>query len=102
MRDFLKDHTNPPVFLISGAVALAVVLWVVLAPRGVSAAASVANSFITTNFEWLYIFGTSSVLVFVVGLLLRASDGCASGRRVQGPSTRTLRGLRCSSPLGWG
>lgn len=69
MRGFLKEHTNPPVFIISGIVALFVVLWGVLSPASISAVASVANTFVTTNFEWLYIFGTSALLIFVVGLV---------------------------------
>ena len=69
MREYLRTHTNPPVFIISGIVVVAFVLWGILGPSNVSAVTGVLNTFVTTNFEWVYILGTSALLVFVVAML---------------------------------
>jgi len=70
MREYLKEHTNPPVFIGSAAVALAFLLWGVVAPANVSSVANSTLTFIATNFEWLYIFGASAFVVFVIWLML--------------------------------
>ena len=65
---YLRTHTNPPVFVVSGLVAVAFVLWGVLAPGNLSTAAGGANTFVTTYFEWLYMGGQR-------GMLARAGRG---------------------------
>ncbi|GAB3545158.1 choline/glycine/proline betaine transport protein [Actinopolyspora lacussalsi] len=70
IRDYIRTHTNPPVFIISGIVAIAFVLWGVLAPANVDTVASNVNSFITTNFGWLYILSATLFLIFVVVIML--------------------------------
>jgi choline/glycine/proline betaine transport protein len=65
----LREHTSPPVFVSSALIALALVLWGVLSPASLSSAASATNSFIVTNFGWLYVFSASGFLVFVVVLM---------------------------------
>ncbi len=70
MRDYLKEHTNPPVFVGSAVVVLAFVLWGVIAPTAVSTGAGKVLSFITANFEWLYIFGASAFVLLVLWLML--------------------------------
>ncbi|MEB3366555.1 BCCT family transporter [Saccharopolyspora mangrovi] len=70
LREYLRAHTNPPVFVISGIVAVGFVLWGVLAPGHMSAVAGSANSFVTTYFEWLYIIAATFFLIFVVVLML--------------------------------
>ncbi|SDP32731.1 choline/glycine/proline betaine transport protein [Actinopolyspora xinjiangensis] len=57
-------------FIISGIVAVAFVLWGVLAPANVSTVAGNVNSFITTNFGWLYILSATLFLIFVVVIML--------------------------------
>ncbi|MDR7303429.1 BCCT family transporter [Haloactinomyces albus] len=69
MIRYLKEHTNPPVFVISAIVTLAFVLWGVIAPANVATVASAVNSFITMNFEWLYIIAASFFLIFVIALM---------------------------------
>ncbi|QGK70785.1 BCCT family transporter [Allosaccharopolyspora coralli] len=69
MWNYLRTHTNPPVFIISGVIAIALVLWGVIAPGALSTAASGANTFITMNFEWLYIIAASFFLIFVIVLM---------------------------------
>ncbi|SDJ93381.1 choline/glycine/proline betaine transport protein [Actinopolyspora mzabensis] len=70
IRDYIRTHTNPPVFIISGIVAVAFVLWGVLAPANVDTVASNVNSFITTNFGWLYILSATLFLIFVIVIML--------------------------------
>ncbi|RCW40441.1 choline/glycine/proline betaine transport protein [Halopolyspora algeriensis] len=70
MVQYLKTHTNPPVFVISALVTLAFVLWGVLAPANVATVAGAVNSFITTNFEWLYIIAASFFLIFVLLIMI--------------------------------
>jgi choline/glycine/proline betaine transport protein len=70
MREYLKEHTNPPVFIGSAAVALVFLLWGIIAPDNVSSVSSSTLSFIARNFEWLYIFGASAFVVFVLWLML--------------------------------
>ncbi|NYH77827.1 choline/glycine/proline betaine transport protein [Actinopolyspora biskrensis] len=70
IRDYIRTHTNPPVFIISGIIAVAFVLWGVLAPSNVATVAGTVNSFITTNFGWLYILAATFFLIFVVVIML--------------------------------
>ncbi|MBS46005.1 MAG: choline transporter [Nocardioides sp.] len=69
MRDYLREHTNPPVFLGSAAVVLGFLLWGIVSPSTVSTASSNTLAFISDKFEWLYIFGASGFVVFVLALM---------------------------------
>lgn len=66
LRAYLKEHTSPPVFITSGVLAVALVVWGVVSPASLGGVADSVNSWITTYFEWLYIFSASFFLVFVV------------------------------------
>ncbi|NHD15781.1 BCCT family transporter [Actinopolyspora sp. BKK1] len=57
-------------FVISGIIAVAFVLWGVLAPSNVARVAGAVNSFITTNFGWFYILSATFFLIFVVVIML--------------------------------
>ncbi|NYF97499.1 BCCT family transporter [Janibacter cremeus] len=70
MREYLKQHTNPPVFIGAAVVVLAFLLWGVIAPSSVSSVANSVNNTITTNLEWLYIFSASAFVIFVFFLML--------------------------------
>ncbi|PRW62427.1 BCCT family transporter [Actinopolyspora mortivallis] len=69
MKQYLKEHTNPPVFLTSAVVVVAFVLWGVLAPGNLDEVAGNVNSFITTNFGWLYILSATFFVVFVLAIM---------------------------------
>ena len=69
MLAYLKQHTNPPVFLISAAVILAFVTWGVLAPSQLGSIAGVVNSWITQKLGWWYMLSATLFLVFVIVLL---------------------------------
>ncbi len=69
MRGYLREHTNPPVFIISAVVILAFVAFGVLFTESTGAVASAVQGFITDYFGWFYIIGVSFFLVFAVALL---------------------------------
>ena len=90
VRDYLKEHTNPPVFIGSGVLALAFVLWGVIAPGTVGDVAGEINEFITTDFEWLYIFGASAFLVFVIWLMASRAGSVKLGPNDSEPEYSNL------------
>lgn len=69
LRGYLREHTNPPVFIISGIITLLFVAVGVIFPAGTGTVASAVLSFITTYFGWFYILAVSFFLIFVVALL---------------------------------
>ncbi len=67
---YLKTHTNPPVFIISGTVVLAFLLVGVLFVDATNTAASAALDFIARYFGWFYVLVATFFLVFVIGIAL--------------------------------
>lgn len=68
LSEYLRRHTNPPVFLISGAVILAVVLFGAFFSEPFGNAAQGILNFIYTYFGWFLILAVSFFLIFVVAL----------------------------------
>ncbi|WP_423822674.1 BCCT family transporter [Salinisphaera sp. SPP-AMP-43] len=66
IKTYLKTHTNPPVFLISGGLLILMVALASIFPQGFSSVASAIQSFIVTYFGWFYIISTTIFLVFVL------------------------------------
>ncbi|AWN15097.1 BCCT family transporter [Salinisphaera sp. LB1] len=66
IKAYLNEHTNPPVFLISGVVMIALVVLAAVFPTQFSAIANSILSFITNYFGWLYVASTAIFVVFVV------------------------------------
>ncbi|RJS92939.1 BCCT family transporter [Salinisphaera sp. Q1T1-3] len=66
IKNYLKTHTNPPVFLVSGGMLIAMVVLASVFPKGFSTVASAVQSFIGTYFGWFYIISTTVFLVFVL------------------------------------
>ncbi len=69
IRAYLREHTNPPVFVTSGLVMLVLVGLAVTSPSRFGRIANDIQDFITTYFGWFYILGTTFILVFVVLLM---------------------------------
>ncbi len=63
---YLNKHTNPPVFLISGTVVIALVILGVVLPNGFNSVANTILGGITHYFGWLYVFSTAFFVVFVI------------------------------------
>ncbi len=70
MREYLRQHTNPPVFLTSAFVVLAFLVAGIFFTAQTEAASSALQSFIVTDFGWFYILSVSFFLVFVVWVAL--------------------------------
>ncbi len=90
IRDYLKEHTNPPVFVGSAVVTVAFVLWGVISPGTVGDVAGDINTFITDDFEWLYIFGASAFVVFVFWLMLSRAGSVKLGPNDSEPEYSNL------------
>ena len=69
MREYLREHTNPPVFIISAVMVVGFLLAGWLFTDAVSTGATALQNFITMYFGWFYIIGVSAFLIFVIGLL---------------------------------
>ena len=61
------------VFVISIALTIALVIWCLAAGDSFVAAASTAMGALTSNFDWLYVFGMSAFVIFA--LILAMSSG---------------------------
>lgn len=68
IRTYLREHTNPPVFIVSAVLAIAFVLWGVLDPSGLSEDAKAIMTFITTYFGWWFVALVTGLVVFTVYL----------------------------------
>ena len=68
MGQYLRTHTNPPVFITSVVVILAVVVLGILFPAGFGSVAQGVLDFIYTYFGWFLILAVSFFLVFIVAL----------------------------------
>ncbi len=69
MRAFLREHTNPPVFIISGIVILAFVVIGALFPEQTGEVAGAIQSFIATYLGWFYVIAVNLFLIFAIVLL---------------------------------
>ena len=70
IKTYLRTHTNPPVFLISGGVVLVVIALAISFPRRFGADAGAVQDFITTRFGWFYVMSTFAFLLFTVIIAL--------------------------------
>lgn len=68
MGDYLRRHTNPPVFIVSLTVILAVVLFGALFSEAFGSFAQGLLNFIYAYFGWFLILAVSFFLIFVVAL----------------------------------
>ncbi|MGB7755436.1 MAG: BCCT family transporter [Salinisphaera sp.] len=66
IKTYLNTHTNPPVFLISGAMLILFVALASIFPQGFSSVANTIQHFIVTYFGWLYILAMTLFVVFVL------------------------------------
>ncbi|MQA02801.1 MAG: BCCT family transporter [Streptosporangiales bacterium] len=87
---YLRTHTNPPVFFISGAVILAFLIVGVAFTDTTSKVASGALGFISTNFGWFYVLVATFFLVFVIAVMLSRYGRLRLGPDDSRPEYRTL------------
>ncbi|HKK14513.1 MAG TPA: hypothetical protein VKA14_07620 [Gammaproteobacteria bacterium] len=55
LKRYLNKHTNPPVFLISGAVVILFLVFGSIAPDELTGGAAAIQNFITYYLGWFYI-----------------------------------------------
>ena len=68
MRGYLREHTNPPVFIISLVVIVSVVLVGAIFPDSFGSGSQAVLNFIYTYFGWFFILAVSFFLIFIIGL----------------------------------
>jgi len=70
MWQYLREHTNPPVFIVSAAMAVVFVTIGVAAPAELGDVAAGLMGWITTYFGWWYLIVVFGFLVFILALLI--------------------------------
>jgi choline/glycine/proline betaine transport protein len=69
IRAYLNEHTNPPVFLVSLVLTLALVLWGVIDAENLGNVATRVQGFISTYFGWWYMGVVVFFLIFALILM---------------------------------
>ncbi len=69
VKAYLRHHTNPPVFLLSLVIVLALVGWGVTAPDHLGTVAKAAKDWITTYFGWWLLASVLGLLIFALVLM---------------------------------
>jgi len=70
LKRYLNKHTNPPVFLISGAVVILFLVFGSIAPDELTGGAAAIQNFITYYLGWFYILSVSFFLAFCLILMV--------------------------------
>ncbi|SHF20439.1 choline/glycine/proline betaine transport protein [Modicisalibacter ilicicola DSM 19980] len=90
MRDYLKEHTNPPVFIISAVIILAFVAWGVALPSQLDKIAKMINGWITADFGWWYMLVTTLFLIFIIVVMFSSWGKIRLGPDDSRPDWSTL------------
>lgn len=69
IRAYFREHTNPPVFIVSLLMLVMLVTWGVFAPTQLGDAAEALKSGIVNLFGWWYLLALFGFLVFIVILM---------------------------------
>lgn len=86
---YLREHTNPPVFVISAILVLAFVTWGVAAPGNLGDVANAIMGWISTYFGWWYVLSVTGFLVFVIVLMLSRYANVRLGKDDEAPEWST-------------
>ena len=70
LRTYIREHTNPPVFAISGVVIVAFVILGIVFTDPLLDGASAARDWIGSQLGWFYVLATTFFLVSAVFLML--------------------------------
>jgi choline/glycine/proline betaine transport protein len=90
MRAYLEEHTNPPVFITSAIVVLALVAFGAAAPGLLGSVATSILNFITGQFGWLLVISVTFFLVFCVWLMFSRYGKIRLGKDDERPEYGTL------------
>ena len=86
----LQEHTNPPVFIASAVVVIALVAFGAAAPATLGAVATAVLGVITSQFGWLLVLSVSFFLVFCVWLMLSRYGSIRLGKDDERPEYGNL------------
>lgn len=89
VRSYVREHTNPPVFLVSAVMILAFVAWGVVAPGQLGSVADSVMGWISTYFGWWYVVSVTGFVVFVLVLLFSPYARLKLGKEDEEPSWST-------------
>ena len=78
------------VFVVSVTLTLALVIWCLAAGDSFVAAANTAMEALTSNFDWLYVFGMSAFVVFALALAISPYGKTKLGADDEKPSMNTM------------
>lgn len=84
-----KAHKNL-VFVVSVAITIALVVWCLAAGDSFVAAANTAMEALTSNFDWLYVFGMSLFVVFALVLAISPYGKTKLGADDEKPTQSTI------------
>ncbi|MDQ0316145.1 BCCT family transporter [Amorphus orientalis] len=90
VKEYLKEHTNPPVFIFSAIMVLAFVGWGVIAPGNLGTVADTIKSWISTVFGWWYLLAVSGFLIFAIVLLVTPYGSIKLGKAEEEPEWSTF------------
>ena len=89
VQAYLREHTNPPVFLVSLALILILVGWGVSDPAGLGNAADATMGWITTYFGWWYLASVFGFLIFALVLMFSPFGRIRMGKDDERPEWGT-------------
>lgn len=88
-QSYLQKHTNPPVFIVSAIMAVAFVLWGVIAPENLGGVADSIKSFVANYFGWWYTLSVTGMVIFVVWIMFSPYGRIKLGKDDEEPEWET-------------
>ncbi len=89
VQAYLKEHTNPPVFLVSLLLILLLAGWGVTAPANLGTVAGSVKTWIATYFGWWYLASVLGFLIFAVILMFSPYGRIRIGKDSERPEWST-------------
>ncbi len=86
----VESFKSNPVFLVSFVLTIALVIWCLVAGDSFVAAANSLMGALTSNFDWLYVFGMSLFVVFALVLAISPYGKTKLGADDEKPTQSTL------------
>ncbi|MEI4273822.1 BCCT family transporter [Klenkia sp. LSe6-5] len=97
-----EGHLDKVVFGVSGALALAFLVWGFATPTGLGSVSSGALDWIETNLGWLFVVLASAFVVYVLWLAASRYGRIPLGRDDEGPEFRTISWISMMFSAGMG
>lgn len=94
--------TNWAVFIIAGALVLAVIVWGFLAPESISSVGATSLDWVTTNFGWLFSLLAAVTIVFMLVVGYGRTGGIRLGSDDESPEFSTVSWIAMLFSAGMG